>query len=62
MQDPFPRRHQYLLQESDCAGIYFAQVCAKCTCFDVTAALPHPVSYVYWPLLTLLLNRTLLDV
>ena len=43
-------------------GNLFLTGCARCTCFDLTATLPHPFSYFCWPLLTLLLNRTLLHV
>ena len=43
------------------ANLLRACLC-KCTCLDLTATPSHLFYYFYWPLLTLLLTRTLLRV
>ena len=46
-----PRYHRHLLHYMVYEGIFFTQVCIKCTWFDLKITHPQPFSQFYWPLL-----------
>jgi hypothetical protein len=51
LQDPFPIIHQYLLQYTVYEETIYEQVCARCTCSDLTTTPPHlsfSFTDLYW--------------
>jgi hypothetical protein len=58
LEDPFPRRHQYLLQYVDFAETSYVYIYAGCALLDLTT---HHFFYFYWPLLTLKLTHIKLN-